>query len=309
MGPFPQRFLLAKYGVESGRKAMRSRTKKEGISRFLREKMPWWREAPTDIRSWFDGWDDKGALMQFTGDYAVPAPRAQVWDALNDPALLQVCIDGCEKLAWTGEGQLETVVVAKVGPLSARFGGSLWLSDVDPGRSYVLHGQGEGAGAGFVKARAQVILDDTDDGGCRLKYSCETNLGGILATIGNKLVKGMADRTADQFFERFIQRLVVAMAAARSLADSGATAADSSVDETVLQSHGQTARELIASIDALLDEIALSAGEETSQDTAAPPPKGSLPRPIIPLTNPSLPIIAGGFGVFAVILFLLFVAG
>jgi hypothetical protein len=35
MGPFSQRFLLAKYGVENGRKAMRSRTKKKGISRFL----------------------------------------------------------------------------------------------------------------------------------------------------------------------------------------------------------------------------------------------------------------------------------
>jgi carbon monoxide dehydrogenase subunit G len=251
--------------------------------------------------------------MQFTGDYVVPAPREQVWEALNDPALLQVCIDGCEKLVWSGEGHLETIVVTKVGPLSARFGGSLWLTDVDPGHSYVLHGQGEGAGAGFIKARAQVMLEDCMDGGCRLKYSCETNLGGILATIGNKLMQGMADRTADQFFDRFIQRLVVAMAAARSLEQSAgfqqAVLEPTIEGEKLLQSQGQTVQELIASIDALLGNEAAPV-TDAARKHALPAPQlaGGLPRPLVPLTNPSLLIIAGGFGLFAVVLLLMLIA-
>jgi carbon monoxide dehydrogenase subunit G len=243
--------------------------------------------------------------MQFTGSYAVPAPRAQVWDALNDPALLQVCIDGCEKLAWTGEGTLETVVAAKVGPISARFKGSLWLSDVVPGTSYVLNGQGEGKGAGFVKARAEVSLEDAADGGCRLSYKCETNLGGILATVGNKLMQGMADRTADQFFERFIQRLVVAMAAAKSLSET-----PPSDDVEALQSEGQEAATLIASIDSLLNDSPTEPASPvapTTQTKASSSP--DLPRPIVPLTDPSLLIIGGGFGIFAIIILLLTALG
>jgi carbon monoxide dehydrogenase subunit G len=242
--------------------------------------------------------------MQFTGSYAVPAPRAQVWDALNDPAMLQVCIDGCEKLAWTGEGTLETVVAAKVGPISARFKGSLWLSDVVPGTSYVLNGQGEGKGAGFVKARAEVSLEDAADGGCRLSYKCETNLGGILATVGNKLMQGMADRTADQFFERFIQRLVVAMAAAKSLSET-----PQSDDVEALQSEGQEAATLIASIDGLLNDsqTAPSPVAQTAPTKASSPL--DLPRPVVPLTDPSLLIIGGGFGIFAIIVLLLTVLG
>lgn len=241
--------------------------------------------------------------MQFTGSYAVPAPRAQVWDALNDPAMLQVCIDGCEKLAWTGDDTLETVVAAKIGPISARFKGSLWLSDVVAGTSYVLNGQGEGKGAGFVKARAEVSLEDAPDGGCRLSYTCETNLGGILATVGNKLMQGMADRTADQFFERFIQRLVVAMAAAHSLAESPTE------DEVeALTSQGQKAAVLIASIDGLLEEASANPVPSATQPAPAPTQASTpfdLPRPVVPLTNPSLLVIGGGFGLFAIIVLLL----
>lgn len=237
--------------------------------------------------------------MHFTGEYVVLAPREKVWEALNDPAILQVCIDGCESLAWVADNELSAVIRAKVGPLTARFSGKLWLTDVVPSRSYTLNGQGEGVGAGFVKGFASIELSDEGATSCRLRYRCETNIGGVLADVGSKLVQGMADRTAEAFFERFTQRLVVAMAAAETgFADLGASEQEGALFSTL-----HDGRSLLANWDALLAE---------ADEPAAPASTGNntaLPRPIIPFSDPQLLIIGGGFGLFAVILLLLLVAG
>ena len=36
--------------------------------------------------------------MEIKGEYRIAAPRDKVFAALNDPAVLQACIPGCESL-------------------------------------------------------------------------------------------------------------------------------------------------------------------------------------------------------------------
>lgn len=237
--------------------------------------------------------------MQFTGEYSVPAPRSKVWDALNDPSILRVCIEGCEELAWSGPETLSATIRASVGPISARFAGKLWLSDVVPLCSYTLNGQGEGGAAGFVKGFASVELSDQDDGGCCLRYRCETNIGGILADVGSKLVKGMADRTAHEFFDRFTRRLIVAMAAASKQEEDRLSGGEAEpVGDDILFASTGAARTLLADWDALLDDGSVVAKAPSGSIT-------SLPRPVVPLSDPRLLVIAGGFGLFALIVLLL----
>ena len=59
--------------------------------------------------------------MEQTGEYTVPAARERVWEALNDPAVLERCVEGCRSMTVTGEGEFEAVVAAKVGPVKATF--------------------------------------------------------------------------------------------------------------------------------------------------------------------------------------------
>lgn len=151
--------------------------------------------------------------MQFTGEYRIPAPRQQVWEALNDPDILKVCIDGCESLAWAGEGTLDAVVRAKVGPVHARFAGTIVISDVQPGESYVLSGEGKGGAAGFAKGQAVVRLREEGDE-TLLHYEAKSSVGGKIATVGSRLISGVANKMADEFFQSFTNRLLVAMKAA-----------------------------------------------------------------------------------------------
>jgi hypothetical protein len=139
--------------------------------------------------------------MDMTGEVRIPAPRQKVWEALNDPAILKECIPGCEEIEKLSPTELRAKVTAKVGPVKARFGGKVVLSDLDPPNGYKITGEGSGGAAGFAKGGATVHLTD-DGGGTRLAYTVEAHVGGKMAQIGSRLIDATARKMADDFFNK-----------------------------------------------------------------------------------------------------------
>ena len=144
--------------------------------------------------------------MEFSGEYRIPARQQQVWDALNDPAVLQACIVGCKQLEKVSDTEFVATVAAKVGPVSATFKGNVVLSDLDPPNGYTLTGQGQGGAAGFAKMGAQVALTE-DQNETVLKYVAKAEIGGKLASVGSRLVQTVAKKNADDFFAAFSRHL------------------------------------------------------------------------------------------------------
>lgn len=140
--------------------------------------------------------------MEFKGTQSILAPRDIVWRCLNDPAILQACVPGCESFTAVSEDEFLAVVVAAVGPVKAKFKGNLVLSERIEGVSYKISGKGEGGIAGFGKMNAEVSLLDID-GGTELTYLSTAEVGGKLAQIGSRLVSSVANKLADEFFKRF----------------------------------------------------------------------------------------------------------
>ena len=146
--------------------------------------------------------------MQLTGEYLIAAPRARVWAALNDPEVLKDCIPGCETLERTSETGFAAKVRAKVGPVSAKFAGTVTLSDLNPPESYTISGEGKGGAAGFAKGGAKVHL--TEDGDATLlAYEIDAQVGGKLAQIGSRLISGTAKKLADDFFGKLAETLTL----------------------------------------------------------------------------------------------------
>ena len=158
--------------------------------------------------------------MDMTGEFLIPAPRRKVWEALNDPAILQQCIPGCETVERLSDNELQAKVVAKVGPVRAHFGGKVTLSDLDPPNGYRISGEGSGGAAGFAKGGATVRLSDEGQG-TRLAYKVEAHVGGKLAQIGSRLIDATARKMAEDFFARF-SALVGAPAAAAAVEPTAA---------------------------------------------------------------------------------------
>src|SRR6476659_792850 len=96
--------------------------------------------------------------MEMTGEQLVPAPQQAVWDALNDPDMLKACVPGCESITPSGDNEYQVLMVARVGPVSAKFKGKLTLSDIVPPHSYAIAFEGQGGPAGFAKRSAKVAL-------------------------------------------------------------------------------------------------------------------------------------------------------
>lgn len=156
--------------------------------------------------------------MEMTGEYRITAPRETVWRALNDPEVLKECIPGCEEIAKISDTEMTAKVVAKVGPVSARFSGKVTLSDLDPPNGYKITGEGTGGAVGFAKGGADVKLAPDETGqGTVLSYTVTASVGGKIAQIGARLIDGAARKLADEFFGKF-STLVSAPAAAPAMA-------------------------------------------------------------------------------------------
>jgi uncharacterized protein len=140
--------------------------------------------------------------MDMTGERRIAATRQTVWEALNDPAILQASIPGCDKLEKLSDTEMQATAAVKVGPMSGRFSGKVHLADLDPPNGYTISGEGQGGVLGFAKGGAKVHL--TDDGSdTLLQYEVNAQVGGKLAQLGARLIDATAKQMADAFFDRF----------------------------------------------------------------------------------------------------------
>ncbi len=140
--------------------------------------------------------------MDLRGQQHIPADRETVWKALNDPEILKACIPGCEELTRISDTEMAAVAAIRVGPVSARFRGTVTISDLDPPNGYTISGEGQGGVAGFARGSATVRLEPVQDG-TLLHYDAAAEIGGKLSQLGARLIDATARKLAAAFFEKF----------------------------------------------------------------------------------------------------------
>jgi carbon monoxide dehydrogenase subunit G len=145
--------------------------------------------------------------MTMAGSVTLPADRAKVWDALNDPAILKQSIPGCQELEKTSDTSFAATAKVSIGPVKATFKGAVNLTNIDPPNGYMISGEGQGGIAGFAKGGAKVGLEDAEGGGTILTYNVEAQVGGKIAQLGGRLINGVAKKYADEFFANFAKAL------------------------------------------------------------------------------------------------------
>ncbi|WP_431285424.1 SRPBCC family protein [Humitalea sp. 24SJ18S-53] len=150
--------------------------------------------------------------MEMTGERLIAAPRARVWEALNDPAVLQTSIPGCESVTRTADDAFEAKLALKIGPMAAKFAGKVKLDNIVPPESYTISGEGNGGPMGFAKGGADVALAELSPVSTNLTYNVKVQVGGKIAQLGARLIDSTAKQMADQFFDRFQAQVAAANA-------------------------------------------------------------------------------------------------
>lgn len=152
--------------------------------------------------------------MEMKGERTIAAPIGAVWAALNDPLVLRDSIPGCEALDKQSDTEMTATVVTKIGPIKAKFAGSVTLSEMNPPIGYRISGEGRGGIAGFAKGGAVVSLEAAGEATV-LRYEVSVAVGGKIAQLGARLIDSTARKLTDQFFENF-DRTVSALEAAKN---------------------------------------------------------------------------------------------
>jgi len=137
--------------------------------------------------------------MKIEGSHKISAPRERVFEALNDPAILQKCIPGCEKLEKTAENSYNAKLSAGVGSIKSVFTATITISDLVVPSHYKLSVEGKGQ-AGFVKGSGDLNLEEQDSA-TEIQYTGEANIGGMIASVGQRMVQSTAKMLAGKFFK------------------------------------------------------------------------------------------------------------
>ncbi len=143
--------------------------------------------------------------MKIEGTKEIPAPRDRVWAAFLDPSVLAKAIPGCEALEEVGTGEYKAVMKIGVGAIKGTFEGKVRLTDLDPPNRYKMAVEGKG-GPGFVRGEAAMSLTDVA-AGTQVAYDADVQVGGLIASVGQRMLGGVSKMMLDQFFGRMTELL------------------------------------------------------------------------------------------------------
>ncbi|MBI3303101.1 MAG: carbon monoxide dehydrogenase subunit G [Deltaproteobacteria bacterium] len=136
--------------------------------------------------------------MKLTGIQTLPAPRQKVWEFLNDPQCLARCMPGCEKLETVGENEYSGVMNVGLAAVKGVYNGKVKLDEIQPSVHYKMMLDGKGK-QGFIKGSGTIDLEE-QNGQTLLKYSGDVQIGGLLASVGQRMIDGAAKMMIGQFF-------------------------------------------------------------------------------------------------------------
>ena len=126
--------------------------------------------------------------MELNGEYTFDAPRQVIWDALMDPDVLAKILPGVERLEKVSDTEFAGVMNVRVGPVQGKFKGTVILTDLQEPEKFHMIVDGRGA-AGFLKGEGDAILTETEDGKTLLVYEGSGDVGGKIASVGQRLVE------------------------------------------------------------------------------------------------------------------------
>ena len=143
--------------------------------------------------------------MKLSATYVFKALPEKVFAALIDPAILQKCIEGCEKMEKTGEDTYDANLKVGVAGIKGSYVGKIRIEEKKPPESITLQAEGKG-GPGWVKGTARVQISPEGEGS-ELQCESEGQVGGLIAQVGSRLVEAVGKKMQDEFFRKLGKQL------------------------------------------------------------------------------------------------------
>ncbi len=139
--------------------------------------------------------------MKISGAYTVPVTQERAYQLLQDPAILAQCMPGADHLDKVGDNEYEMKMKMSIASIGGLFAGKVRLMDQSPPESFRLVVDGSGK-IGFVKGDGALTLIPQGDS-TEVKYEGEVQVGGTIASVGQRLLDTTSKLIIKKFFEKF----------------------------------------------------------------------------------------------------------
>jgi carbon monoxide dehydrogenase subunit G len=137
--------------------------------------------------------------VKVAGSYPLSIPRERAYQLLQDPEVLARCIPGCESLEKIGPDEYLMKMKMVLAAISGQFEGKVKITDPEPPSQFRLNVDGTGK-IGWVKGGGLLKLPNGES----VNYEGEVQIGGTIASVGQRLI----DTTAKMLIKRFFDKLV-----------------------------------------------------------------------------------------------------
>ncbi len=143
--------------------------------------------------------------MNVNGTYTLNAPIDKVWAFLMDPDSIAKVMPGCEELKETEPDVFEGTMTIGIAAVKGTYSGSVHLIDKEEPTHYRMLIDGNGK-RGFVKGEATIDLEE-QSGETVLTYNADTQVGGLIANVGQRMIGGASKLIINQSLKRLQQEL------------------------------------------------------------------------------------------------------
>lgn len=138
--------------------------------------------------------------MLLEGSHFIHSPPNRVFTLLNDPAVLSRCVPGVKSLVLDGTDSYKAQVEVAIGPVKGKFDGKIAITEKLEPHSMTLKVEFKSP-VGIANAIGSLKLEPENDG-TRVHWSGEPQLMGMIASVGARLIGGVAKVQADLFFSK-----------------------------------------------------------------------------------------------------------
>lgn len=143
--------------------------------------------------------------MKVNGNYTLKAPIDKVWTFLMDPDSIAKVLPGCKSLQETEPDTFEGTMEIGIAAVKGTYSGSVQLLDKEQPTSYRMLIDGNGK-RGFVKGEAAIGLQAQDQDTI-LSYDADTQVGGLIANVGQRMLSGAAKMIINQSLKKLDKEL------------------------------------------------------------------------------------------------------
>ena len=150
--------------------------------------------------------------MNLNGEETFDQDPATTWAALHDVGLLAAGIPGCKSMKLVGANTYLVSVSLGVAAVRGEYEGKVKVTDVKAPSHFTIEGEGAGA-PGFVKLKMDCRLAPKGSG-TLMTWTCEAVVGGLIASIGGRVLSGISKFMAKQFFKAFKDEMKTTVAKA-----------------------------------------------------------------------------------------------